>query len=782
MSLKAWYKLNGNVTNYGTGDLDLTLVTNPSWAVGKVADQALCQGAYNWTAAQTASIMNNEEFSYAAWIYVTATDSDNMIFGNNSERLFALFQYPSRNDLHWSWKYNDAGTVTGGVREGVLPDNTWTHIAFSYKKGNAKFYINGAQVASESITYSRSNFNVATNVIHNKSGRRLQDVRIYDHAISAKEVHDIAMGLMMHVQFYDRYTGVSPNLVPSAWYDMTQRTIGQYYDILSNSTSHYGLTTGDTLIYRIKITAPSDRGLIARLQFYNSDSDRYSVTGNTIAAGTTGYSTIKRTITSGDHSYARMDLMVTNANSGSATTSVSYQVGEIKLERGTHSTPWTPYSSVKGDGICDCSGFDRTLTVTDHSPTLVAEGPAGSGTSAQFKSNEYIEYTLPTGMTTATWMTWIKIDSRNGAYASVDISKGNPTGNLWLSVNTENVGLWAYCGGIYNSKRSLMFSPDEWHHIAMTWKNGISQWYCDGEIQGSSVDFSSKRTEWPSGTRSIGDSYAGASWSGAPFYGSLADWRLYATVLSADDIKKIAKSPIAVDKTGKLYTLGCFSELVSDQPMFGRDGTVGTTYFSEILGRYNSGIRIEPDGSAWVKIVHHADPTTYLFASGDPFTTGVYKDDRRWFAGHLCANVDKWEFILEQKPDASTAKQTYRWVQTVDPNSATYASVAAASVTKYGSSQGYTDSSSNYGGIYKFNSNAYYVCNNGSSGNWFCALGAWNNWSDGIPGYNGVAIKDGGYMDLYLRVDNVTFTNSNITSMYVDKGGNGVFTDKLIEN
>lgn len=682
--------------------------------------------------------------------------------------------------------------MNAGSNVMTLTSGEWAHIAMVADGTNVKFYKNGIQVSSFSqlrtVTSSFNSPSYMGNWIYffgvPNRGTMVglyNDIRVYDHALSVKEIHDLALGLMMHVEFYDNYTGVSPNLWSGSWYPMTQRLIGQYYDLLGSDTGMFGLEEGDTLVYRVKITAPSDRGLIARVQFFNSDSDRYSFLGNTIPAGTTGYSTVTRTITATDRSYYRLDLMVTNANSGSVSSTVSYQVGEVKIERGSHATPWTPSPSSTGDGIKDSSWYSRALTVTNHSPTIVADGPASCGISAKFAADEYVGYSLPTGMTKATWMTWIKVDSTQGPYASVDISQGNPTGNLWISVNTENNALWAYCGGLYNRVRTTMFSPDEWHHIAMTWDSGMSQWYCDGEAIGSQVDFSSKRTEWPSGNRSIGDSYAGSSYSGAPFIGSMADWRLYATVLSADDIKKIVKSPIAVDNASNLTANGYVSELSTDQPAFFRNGVVSTTFFSEIVGRYNNAIRFEPDGTTWVRVVHHADPTTYKFSSTDPFTTGVYKDARRWFAGHLCSRVDRWEFILEQKPDASTGKQTFRWIQGEDPNVTTYSDVAPGNITKYGSSQGYSDSGSNYGGVFKFNENSYFVCHNGSPTNWFGALGCWNAWSGGIPGYNGVAIKDGGYIDLFLRVDNVVYNQSKVTSLYIDKGGMGIFADKLLE-
>jgi hypothetical protein len=61
MSLKAWYPFDGNIDNYGVGNLNLTQITAPAYvsASGKVCNKALSTGAFKWTAAQTASVLNN---------------------------------------------------------------------------------------------------------------------------------------------------------------------------------------------------------------------------------------------------------------------------------------------------------------------------------------------------------------------------------------------------------------------------------------------------------------------------------------------------------------------------------------------------------------------------------------------------------------------------------------------------------------------------------------------------------------------------------------------------
>lgn len=206
MSLRAWYVLNGNVKNQGLGDFELTQVTAPTWATGKLCNQALNGGAFNWTAAQTASILNNNELSYSAWIYVGENGTNSRFFGNDDKRFFSLYQYSTKNDLHWSWYTTDTGSVWSGIATGVLPTNKWTHVCFTYKSGNAKIFANGVQVGSGSPVLKITNFSYATTVIINNTNRRMQDIRIYDHCLSLKEVKELSKGMCLHYKLDDQYS------------------------------------------------------------------------------------------------------------------------------------------------------------------------------------------------------------------------------------------------------------------------------------------------------------------------------------------------------------------------------------------------------------------------------------------------------------------------------------------------------------------------------------------------------------------------------------------------
>lgn len=175
---------------------------------------------------------------------------------------------------------------------------------------------------------------------------------------------------------------------------------------------------------------------------------------------------------------------------------------------------------------------------------------------------------------------------------------------------------------------------------------------------------------------------------------------------------------------------------------------------SSIVNTYDPNIYVEFDGSAWIRIFHHSNPTNNgLFTSSDSFTTSVYKDANRWFNCSLLNQVTdgKWELMVKQKTTSDATETKYKWIQIVNPYNAVYEDVTSDKINKIDVPSGAVAA---MGGLYKLNSSTYFCIVNGTKGNWFGAIGAWSTYSSGIPGYPNTAITTG-YLDLYLKV-NVT--------------------------
>lgn len=200
-----------------------------------------------------------------------------------------------------------------------------------------------------------------------------------------------------------------------------------------------------------------------------------------------------------------------------------------------------------------------------------------------------------------------------------------------------------------------------------------------------------------------------------------------------------------------------------------KNGVISTELYSEFIANtFDPNTYVEPDGSAWIRIVHHNNPANARFASNNTFSSQVYLDADRWFNASVCNQLSgSWELMVKQKTTIDASEVKYRWIQSVSPmTTGAFEQTKAANVTKITTS-GYTNVSS-YGGCYILNNSTYLCCNNGNSGNWFGAFGCWSVWNNGLPGYGGSAVTTG-YMDLYLRIDNskANFDKSSFGNNYI---------------
>ena len=119
----------------------------------------------------------------------------------------------------------------------------------------------------------------------------------------------------------------------------------------------------------------------------------------------------------------------------------------------------------------------------------------------------------------------------------------------------------------------------------------------------------------------------------------------------------------------------------------------------------------------------------------------------------------------KQKITIDAAEEKYRWIQSVNPMTATYSDVAAANITRI-TTGGYL--TSDCGGIYKYSGSgkAYLAMNNGiSSSDWWGAIGGYGLVSSTyLPGFKQDSTDDtagqviNGCIDLFIRIDNATFT------------------------
>lgn len=584
MALQVWLPLNGDLHNQGLAQFNPTINTAPTYTNNGKIGKALVTGAITIPAAATQKILNNSAFSFTCWIYVAAaagsTTDRAMLFGNggmgaNNNRKFSIFQYPSCNDLHLSWQ-NDAENVVfaGGVWNGVFPSGKWTHLAITYQNPNGKIYINGIQYATFSGTSNSSSFAYNTMLFSNcpNNGRYLNDYRIYDHCLSAKEVEEISKGLILHYPLNDNGMG-NTNLVKGKYQCVSTKD-----NFSSSGNLTFTLTAaellvhkGETLTLSYDVYSMGDK--TSNGSGFSGAGDRFGIHGsikytlnggsstqqyplaNLLNTGKNGHYSTSWTIPSNLASIENnLNFAIqTNPSNGFAkpasTNNTTWYLKNVKVEFGDKATPWSPNpadSNLPTNIIYDFSGYNHNGEIIN---SVLIES-----NSPKYNANTYVSATNQK----------IKI---SGLITS---GFGNSYSFSWwgkASTFTSGAMMWGFADGIRlngfhagtlwntgDSGNNPLYQPDTttqvtaptgniWHHFVMTGDGTTCKAYMDGQLWGQAKTYKSISgttiylNGWDSGT-----SYCFSDLS-------ISDFRIYATALTPVQIKELYETSKIVNGT-----------------------------------------------------------------------------------------------------------------------------------------------------------------------------------------------------------------------------------------
>lgn len=156
---------------------------------------------------------------------------------------------------------------------------------------------------------------------------------------------------------------------------------------------------------------------------------------------------------------------------------------------------------------------------------------------------------------------WVRLDSGCGGYATILSGLNDPTSNFpWLAVNTEGSGLWGYIGGnapqYGHGMSNELLSLNTWYMITYVFNGGSVYWYLNGVRKGditkyTTLNYINADMEY----LALGNSYTGTNWN-TNFCGWISDFRMFTTVLSADDVKALYQNSASITSTGQVMLAG----------------------------------------------------------------------------------------------------------------------------------------------------------------------------------------------------------------------------------
>ena len=222
MALRIWLPLLGNVNQQGASEVTTTVSGATVNTAGKIGSCYSFDGSDDFISLSGTTLYDifkggSQQFSVCFWVYHNDTTRA-IIFGDYglSGAIGFNIELGTNHSVRFYWNGSPDKTFNS---TSYVAAQGWTHIAITYNGSVINIYKDGI-LSSDAWTGTLATKNKTSGVYYlgrdSRTGTtvlngRLNDFRIYDHALSAAEVREIAQGLVLHYKL-DR-GGSSTNLI-----------------------------------------------------------------------------------------------------------------------------------------------------------------------------------------------------------------------------------------------------------------------------------------------------------------------------------------------------------------------------------------------------------------------------------------------------------------------------------------------------------------------------------------------------------------------------------------
>ena len=581
MSLIHWWTLNGDTKDY-IGGKHGTLVNGGN--VDGPGKFGKCYSSINnasnvSSSSDGISVPNcnlvdevGNEYSFACWFLVHGTH------GQYQSCIMSSGDWNQGNC--WVIGFNNTNTEiccpvdnfnTGKISIGYqLTNNVWYHLATVYKDGITTAYLNGNVVGTVSRTgIYRSYSN------HSYIGRDeghggffpfngdINDLRIYDHALSQAEVKELSKALAVHYTFNDTLSEPTINLLPS---DLQNKYVENVADAAA-----YSITTGLTAS-SYTLSADIKRGLgdqspspYVSLFVTYSDGTSENITTTTAVDGydirgtadgqfhhyiLTIFNTSKKTVT-------KVSGWILDRGSYTSGTPRYMTIQNAQLEAKDHATPYTP-SSREGMLVNE-AGYNYDIS---NCGFVLSKDSVKGSYSSYYKNGE--QYSIAKNTTlnnemvsTSVWFKSTNTSPKTDYHILMSIDVGvveisiPKNGQLrWGGYTSNNSRVCNNMTVKSSSGSTFSLLDGKWHLINTVYDGSGWIAYVDGVYQ----------TKWDAtGTISysnknliIGKYTEGATSNYGATDAYIDDVKIYNTILTSDDIKDLYQTKAYISDKGDI--------------------------------------------------------------------------------------------------------------------------------------------------------------------------------------------------------------------------------------
>lgn len=600
MGLQVWMPMIGNINNQGLSNLSNL---SGNYVQGTCSTFGKCLNVPNSSPISFTAdgLVNAKKFSVCFWTLAdnsTKADWNQMLqlgdkktdgsYGSNF-RFESCKTYPRACSFH----NNDIYAITGGSRILGSSNGTWYHVCVTYNGTELKSYTNGNLIGTDV-----GNGGYLTGYVQIGSANYfglMNDLRIYDEVISQKQIRSIYNLQIIHYPLNNIYeVGITNKYFGDAAegalnYDgnyITRTKLsnerGYKYKLSYTGTgkdmwksleigSHFSFTAGRTYYYSCKVRchSKSHTQLFLRAARSRCNNDWVTNMVDTLNAdGQWHEYTVYQTINA---NFDRSGTTVTCNpwvefyTNDMSTSGMSYtfdvDIKDVQVTEGQK------YSFIANEmvtsSVSDISGYSNNASV-DVGIGIGVQSPRYDA-CYYFSAKSYLKFPNPIYAKKTIWgltiNMWVRLDSGCGGYATILSGLNNPPSNFpWLAVNTESSGLWSYI--VSNAPQygrgmsNELLSLNTWYMITYVFNSGSVYWYLNGTRKGditkyTTLNYINADMEY----LALGNSYSGTQWN-TNFCGWISDFRMFTTVLSADDVKALYQNSASITSTGQVILAG----------------------------------------------------------------------------------------------------------------------------------------------------------------------------------------------------------------------------------
>ena len=587
MALQIWLPLNGDLHNQGLDNIEIenhNTIINSNGKIGKCYEFG--QNKYIKLLNYSNTFTNYLSFSISLWFKCTAQNTSHtgsaLISGgswNQPNNLLNLALGTFSTDHYTQILISGAGTWNKGYNYNIYL-NTWYHIVFTNGNGALRVYINGELIGDTYTAVMPGTLQQTWICIGNGTYAQsfhfyglMNDIRIYDHCLSPKEVEKISQGLILHYQLNDFFP---LNLVK---YDKNiyTETDGSKWVRIFHHNNPASKLFSNTDTWALGVYKDADRWFDIYPIVQNLTTFEFMVKQKTTSAATevkyrwiqnksplvATYNDVKpdavtRITTSGytngnqgglwRSGHANTHMVIANSNSGNwygATGCwVAYQGGIPGYPNTVITTGYIDLyikiSNYISNSIYDCSGYQNNgITIGELTPVTntprynIATHFAGNGNIIKMtpfylnSSNWTISFWYyRSNVITNTWESFMCLSKDNGSDANKKIAL------LFNNANANNI----WCKIDSGSARTIPVKLNQWTHLALTSNGKLYENGIDKNISITPGTILTNAYDLIIGGRA---SAAGATSTTLEYTGNISDFRIYATALSAAAIKEL---------------------------------------------------------------------------------------------------------------------------------------------------------------------------------------------------------------------------------------------------